>query len=461
MTSIDWFWVRHGLLFPSNKREKAFFAFKTQDSTVGTLLLYFLSFVVLFLASLAALSLVTGALFVDDDILQRDDYFRQLGTADDVAFWTLAALGFLFLLFAAVGACWRPGRQKIWLGCCCILGFWEFIFFVQSILQLFSWGIFELGPVFPFDAAMLGGGGGGSASSQTHRPSSSVFNSTLEGDAACRRNFTGETLIVNASCTFNITTTAAVMMYSGYMDGCLTLLPQLIVPWAVLVVLAANNIMFQARQIAWLAVLPLCNLAISAFSIIGPASNFNFMGSITSFIGCDPTFNFIFWTMVSICSVFFLVTASIVFNMTYIHERNVREMYFWTDFTRMRRDQLTSLHNPFTKQHLSKWLHRHEVNNKGEDLRSTSDSFDQQQGRAFPATSLDSDGAVPQDLDSFWEIKAQDVKLVRKKAGGASGTVWYAQYQGKPVAAKVGADACDCCRVVVHLLRVMCIISLH
>eukprot|EP00750_Incisomonas_marina_P018779 INCI3141.4.p1 GENE.INCI3141.4~~INCI3141.4.p1 ORF type:complete len:1146 (+),score=156.16 INCI3141.4:117-3554(+) len=437
VTSLDWFWVRHGLLFPSNKREQAFFAFKTQDSTVGTLLLYFLSFVVLFLASIAGLSLITEALFVDADILQRDVLFREQGAVDVVAFWTLAAVGLLFLLFAAVGACWRPGRQKIWLGCCWILGFWEFLFFVQSILQLFGWGILELGPVFPFDAAMLGGGSGNGASRRT-QPPPSLFNITLEGDAACRRNFTGETLIVNATCTFNITTAAAVMMYSGYMDGCLALLPQLIVPWAILVVLAANNVMFQARQIAWLALLPLCCLAISAFSIVGPASNFNFMGSISSFIGCDPTFNFIFWIMVSISSLFLLLTASILFNMTYIHERNVREMYFWTDFTRMRRDQLSTLHNPFTKQHLSKWLHRHAVDTHGQASRSTNDSFNHQHGRAFPATSLDGDDAVPQeDMESFWEINAKDVKLVRKKAGGASGTVWYAQYQGKPVAAKV------------------------
>eukprot|EP00750_Incisomonas_marina_P033069 INCI9546.1.p1 GENE.INCI9546.1~~INCI9546.1.p1 ORF type:complete len:1101 (+),score=113.65 INCI9546.1:123-3425(+) len=420
-SSLDWFWIRHGLLFPSEKRELAFFAYKTQSSTPGTLLLYFLSFVCFFVAAIAAVSLVTSAMVANNGILLRDMDFRRLSRSDDVVYWALVSIAIIFLVVAGAGSVVKVRRVKLWAACCWILGLWEAVFFAQCVLQPFGGGLMKMGPVYPFDSALLGAG-------QRRPPASSGGN--LGDSAMCFLNFTGDVLRVNSSCSFNITTTAAAMMYSGFMDGSLSLSPQLIVPWVVVVVLAANGVMFQARQIVWLAVMPLCCLAISTFSIVGPASNFNFLNAIMVFIDCDPTFNYVFFAMMATDVVLLILTASILFNMTYIHERNVREMYFWTDFTRMRRNELSTQKNPFTLKHLSRWLHRH----AGDDLDE--DQIDGESLEAHPRVDMSVNIAGSEPL-SFWEIDSAEVELVRKVAGGSAGTVWYARYRGKPVAAKV------------------------
>lgn len=444
-SSLDWFWIRHGLLFPSEKRELAFFAYKTQSSTPGTLLLYFLSFVFFFVAAIAAISLVSSAVVVNNGILQRDMEYRRLSRSDGVVYWALVSIAVIFLVVAGVGSVVKARRAKLWAACCWILGLWEVVFFAQCVLQPFGGGLMKMGPVYPFDSALLGAG--------QRRPPAASDSNLGDSAAMCFLNFTGDVLRVNSSCSFNITTTAATMMYSGFMDGSLSLSPQLIVPWVIMVVLAANGVMFQARHVVWLAAMPLCCLAISTFSIVGPASNFNFLNAILNFIACDPTFNYVFFAMMATDVVLLILTVSILFNMTYIHERNVREMYFWTDFTRIRRKELSTQKNPFTLKHLSRWLQRHagdgdddnDIDIDADDGDHDEEEENQMERAALTAVSVDSVAAAApapaatrseQPL-SFWEIESAEVELVRKVAAGSAGTVWYAKYRGKPVAAKV------------------------
>ena len=445
---LEWFWVRKGLLFPNPEREQAFFDYQTQGTIGAKALRYFVGACCFSLAVVAAAieSLHLISLFAhhaqetDNGLFLRDG--SMLAAAVSIV---LYVVGVLCLLVSGASAVWHGRHRKTVFAAGLLLVLWEASFLARSVFEIFGlsfgFGLPIAGPVYPFDKLLLGGDAyGGAVTSYA----------TLAGNPACIQNVTHSLLILNTSCTFNLTTSSEVMMYAGYTDGFADIFPWLGVPWAIVVVLAASNFVFPARQFFWLALLPLTTLLLIAGALLSPVSNMNFLDSIVLLSGSagdDQTIGYIFVMTAITCITFFTSACLISFNLSYLHERTVREMYFWTDFTRIRRDQLSTQNNPFTAERIIKWLRRHSQEPRSSPANSLSQDDEYQNthaggggggsgGGGGGGGGSNSSSRGNNSHNNYWEIDPSAVNLIIKKAGGASGTVWQAQYQGRPAAAK-------------------------
>jgi len=411
---VEWFWVKRGLLFPSSNREQKYLKFQTQISCLTTVLMYLIGAICLLVAAVTVY-LVVSDVYYFESATEYNQVQVVIDKVDEGLSWALFLLQLTCLSLIGVGAFLRQWRHRLWKGAVYVLFSWEALFFLSALFVALG-RTTRLGPVIPFDLQFLG----------AHDFNSTNFDPGY--NPACYHNVTRDVLVINDTCEFNLTTTNAVMLYTGYVAGCQHFLPQAIVPWSIVIVAGSSNFMFPARHFLYLAIFPLLTITLATADFMSPNSNFNFGNSVTMLTSCDPSFAYVYWSMIATCATFLLLTGLVAFNMSYIHERDVREMYFWTDFTRIQHDELSTRQNPFTKEHLSKWLHRH--SRAIDDAASHSNSLNE--------TPSDVNiSALRGSRQNYWEIDSSSLKLINKVAGGASGTVWAAECDGKKVAAKV------------------------
>ena len=473
---LEWFWIRHGLLFPSTKREKEFFDYQIQSTRFSRWLLSFVAVAccIQVVATIVLVSIETASTLDEAHIVQRALPVSE-GVSRVVALWVLSCTGMVFMLLIAAGV-WLPTRRrKLWNTAAWTLGVWECVFLLIVVLQLCGVPITGIGPVYPFASALLVpsfsklGAALGFGSSLSASSSSLLLplqllglgHSAFDSRQGCSHNITDNILVVNDTCEFNLTTVSSVMMYSGFTNGSASVLSMFALPWIGVVVAGVTNMVFQARHMAWLAPILLLCMVLTAGGIVMPTMNFNTNNTVTTFTRCDPTFAVIFWSMISSSLSLAGLTAIVVINVSYVHERNVREMYFWADFTRVRRDQLSTRRDPFTTPHLSQWLRRHTSRAVRVRLSNSSSGEDADELRRRTSSVPMSVGTPGSgwgtSVVNDWEIDAADIKLVRKRASGSAGTVWYAEYRGTPVAAKVMKCVCVCLCVCVLTCVCVCL----
>jgi hypothetical protein len=291
---LDAFWVRHGLLFPSAEREAAFFNYLTTSTFLSSVLLNAMGVVLLLAAALSVKALVN---FVSDDNLvkQRFSWLDQqaLGLARTEQFLTvvLFAAQIVSLGLAGFGAFIAKHRRSLWTATFVASIVWESAFFVQSQLRDFSVSIY-FGPTFPFESWLYTDN---TSSSSSSSPSSTLSTSSslsfssfslqaqqqqdyILSNPACQLNGTDGRLELFNGCSFNVTTTSAAMLYSGFMASGDWISEQLFVPWGLMTLAGSNNLIIQARHFSWVVIPLVITMVTAIMAFQSPNVNFNFGG---------------------------------------------------------------------------------------------------------------------------------------------------------------------------------------
>ena len=140
---MDWFWIKHGLLFPSIKRENDFFDYQTTSNTFSVFLIH-----VLGLGCIAGLILTFWAFFIPLDSSSipsnRSNQFPaysgglSIETGEAVIDFLLLLDQCVGLIACALGSFIKSHRHRLWSCAGFALFLWIIIYALNMLLHDFG-----------------------------------------------------------------------------------------------------------------------------------------------------------------------------------------------------------------------------------------------------------------------------------------------------------------------------------